>query len=342
MSFNWESDTEELRDENCECGQRYALDVNRDAREAEYAITARPLLDTGSDIEYHELDADETTCVRCGEEVPFAEDLVEGPLSAEVEVAEPHNGGRAASDVSQNRTDVAVALTEGALGALPFIGPMVAAIVGTIIPNQRMDRIAEFLGILEEKLENLEQEVLQEKMRDEGFVDLFEDGTFQAARALSPERRERIAALLKNSLTNDDLDHIQEKQLLTLLGELNDAELIILQSYGLTLDPEAAQEFVERHQETIRGPLAFMGSPQSEADRRAVHETYRARLARLGLLRATYKKPKKGELPEWDLKTGMIKAKGYEVTPLGRLLLRKIDAGDPMEEFEEPGAADGF
>lgn len=340
MNFNWESDTEPMREESCRCGQRYALDVNPDAQEAQYAVTARPILDTGSDIDYHELDADETICARCGEEVPFADDLVEGPLNREVEVAGQHEEEWATPDVSQNRTDVAAALAEGALGSLPFIGPMVAAIVGTIIPNQRMDRITEFLGMLEKKLENLEKDMLEERMRSEEFVDLFEDGTFQAARALSAERRERIAALLKNSLTSSDLEHIQQKQLLSLLGEINDAELIILQAHGLDLDPWAEEEFYERHEDTIRGPLALLGSSQEEGDRQAVHDSYRAHLTRLGLLRATYKKPKKGELPEWDLKTGMLKAKGYEITPLGRLLLRQIDAGSSAEESEDIGVTD--
>lgn len=234
--------------------------------------------------------------------------------------------------LEQNKTDVAVALAEGVLGYLPYVGPMVAAIVGTIIPNQRMDRIADFLRVLDEKLRVFQRDVLEEKMRTEEFVDLFEDGTFQAARALTGERRERIAALLKNSLTSDDLNHLQEKQLLSVLGELNDAELIILRSYGLDLDPSEAQEFIERHEHTIRGPIAFVGSSQKDADQRTVHDTYRNHLTRLGLLRASYKKPKKGELPEWDIKTGMLKAQGYRITPLGRLLLRYVDAevvGDP-------------
>ena len=38
-----------------------------------------------------------------------------------------------------------------------------------------------------------------------------------------------------------------------------------------------------------------------------------------------FKKPKRGELPEFDEKTGMVKVGGYEITSLGRLLLRSID-----------------
>jgi predicted transcriptional regulator len=77
-----------------------------------------------------------------------------------------------------------------------------------------------------------------------------------------------------------------------------------------------------------------MGSLQEDADRGAVQEIYRDRLRRLGLVRATYKKPKKGEQPEWDLKTGMIKAGSPRITPLSRLLLRYIDAeaAGPSEE----------
>ena len=229
---------------------------------------------------------------------------------------------------NQSKTDVAIAVGIGTLGLLPYAGPILAEIVGTIIPNQRIDRIARFAVILNEKLAELDRELLEQKMRTEEFVDLFEDGAFQAARALTNERREHIASLLKNSLSSEELDHVQEKQLLSILGQLNDAELIILKFHWLTLDPQEAERFFELHEDTLRGPLVFIGAPQDDADRGALHETYRDHLRRLGLLRATYKKPKKGELPEWDLKTGMIKVASDRITPLGRLLLRYIDA-DP-------------
>jgi hypothetical protein len=39
----------------------------------------------------------------------------------------------------------------------------------------------------------------------------------------------------------------------------------------------------------------------------------------------TYRKSKKGDMPEFDEKTGMVKASGNSITHLGRLLLRSID-----------------
>lgn len=229
-------------------------------------------------------------------------------------------------NIDQSKTDIAIAVSRGVLSQLPYAGPILAEIVGAIIPNQRMDRLVQFAKLLDEKLGELDREMVEQKMLTEEFVDLFEDGAFQAARALTNERRERIACLLKNSLASEELDHVQEKQLLSILGELNDAELVILGYYGTDKVGSQASEYWERHQEVLLPPLIETGMTDEEADRAVVQETYRDHLRRLGLVRATYKKPKKGELPEWDLKTGMIKAGSDRITPLGRLLLRYIDA----------------
>ncbi|MGB3680934.1 MAG: hypothetical protein WA990_00450 [Rubrobacteraceae bacterium] len=230
-------------------------------------------------------------------------------------------------DIEQNEVDLAVSAWAVTLGYMPAIGPIVAELLRSVIPNQRHDRIADFLRILDDKLSSLEDDFLKEKMRTEEFIDLFEDGAYQAARALTNERKERIAALLKNSLTDEDLTHVQQKTLLSLLGELNDVELLLLKFEVLsTTDPMAAQEFFEKHEDALRTPLVFSGSPEEDADRHALHETYRNKLRRLGLLRATYKKPKKGQLPEFDEKTGMMKAGSNRATSLGRLLLRYVEA----------------
>ena len=63
------------------------------------------------------------------------------------------------------------------------------------------------------------------------------------------------------------------------------------------MDPRQAEAFFDEHEDTIRGPVVFMGSPQEDADRGAVHQTYRNHLRSLGLVRATYKKSKKGIRP---------------------------------------------
>jgi hypothetical protein len=56
-----------------------------------------------------------------------------------------------------------------------------------------------------------------------------------------------------------------------------------------------------------------------------MHGSYQNHLLQLGLLTNTYRKPKSGELPEFDDRTGTLKGSGRSLTPLGRLLLRTID-----------------
>jgi hypothetical protein len=129
-------------------------------------------------------------------------------------------------------TDFAVALSKGVLGGIPYIGPLAAEVVGTIIPNQRVDRLQRFLDRLEIRIRNLEAAGIRARFMEPGFVDLLEDAMYQAARALSDERLDHIAALIKNGLTKADSEMLQYKHLLSILGQLNDVELIKLCSHA--------------------------------------------------------------------------------------------------------------
>ena len=70
-----------------------------------------------------------------------------------------------------------------------------------------------------------------------------------------------------------------------------------------------------------RPPAAVYGASDQDIDQDATHGAYRSELQRLGLLRAKFKKPKKGELPEMDIDLGMLQAQRLEITRLGHLLL---------------------
>lgn len=145
----------------------------------------------------------------------------------------------------------------------------------------------------------------------------------QATRALSDDRQDHIASLLKHSLTSEELEHLEKKKLLELLGRLNDAELIILQASAL--HPNLRKEFSEKHANILYGVLAHLGSSQEELDRSAIQSTYRQKLRDLGLVQPRFQRPRKGEVPEFDPKTGKMKASGDQLTSLGRVLLRYLD-----------------
>ncbi|HFG1639841.1 TPA: hypothetical protein ACGFW1_003522 [Vibrio cholerae] len=131
--------------------------------------------------------------------------------------------------------------------------------------------------------------------------------------------------MLKNSLSDEQIKYEEYKKLLVILNDLNDIEILHLKSYSLDRDDEEYDEFWHLHDETLTPPLTYMDSSEEDFDKQAIFETYRSRLVALGLIKIRYKKPRKGELPEFDEKTGMIKANGHSITRLGSLLLRSLD-----------------
>lgn len=158
-------------------------------------------------------------------------------------------------NLDETKTDLAVSFAKGVFGAVPYIGGIVAEVTGTLIPRQRLDRVTEFLQILDAMVTELQREVLEQKMKTEEFIDLFEDAVWQAARARSRNRKEWIAAVLKHSLYEGEINHIRSKELLALLNELNDAQIIILKSKSFELPGPAQEAFYEQHRAVLQAPL---------------------------------------------------------------------------------------
>ena len=91
-------------------------------------------------------------------------------------------------DLKTNKADYAVLIAKGTVGLIPHLGGMVAEIIGTLIPNQRVDRIIRFLEKLDVRVSHLESERVKSKLKHSQTIDLLEDGFLQAARAISDER----------------------------------------------------------------------------------------------------------------------------------------------------------
>jgi hypothetical protein len=230
-------------------------------------------------------------------------------------------------ELNTNITDHITTLAKGLFGAAPVAGPLAAEIIGNIIPNQRADRIVRFVQKLDERLKHLEQEALLRRTADPEFVDIIEDAFVQAGKAVSDERLDHIANVIANGISGEELNHAQTKRMLWLLDRLNDAEIVILRSkLAMTRgDFDADRDFREKHDQLLAPDATYMGSPDEEFEEAALKASYRRHLLDLGLVRQHFKRPRKGELPEFDDKTGMLKASGTEITRLGRMLLRYLN-----------------
>lgn len=224
--------------------------------------------------------------------------------------------------LAPNRSDYVASAAKAALGSVPFAGSLLAEIAGTVIPNQRIDRIVRFAMELEKKLADLKRDCVRTHLTDENFTDLVEEGLHQAARSTTDDRRQHIANIVANSLTSEDISFIESKHLLRLLGEVNDIEVIWLRFY---LHPTLGgdDEFREKHKHLLSHRVATLGSSQTDIDKETLQQSYKQHLAQLELLSERYKIDSKTKLPEFD-RDGRPKTQGYELTRLGRLFLRQI------------------
>lgn len=229
----------------------------------------------------------------------------------------------ASNEAEINKTDLLVSAAKSIVGIAPFAGPLLVELVGTFIPNQRIDRLTKYVNELDKRLSNFEKEILTEEMRKDDCIDLFEEGFRQATRALSDDRRRYIASVLGNGLSNENVSYIETKHLLQLLESLNDAEVIWLRFY---LNPEIAgdNDFREKHKNILETVTAVIGSSQDEIDKEALQSSYTDHLERLGLIRPHYRIDRKTGMPEFDSFSGKQKVSYHDTTILGDLLLRFI------------------
>lgn len=227
------------------------------------------------------------------------------------------------NQLSPQATDYVTAAARAVLGMVPFAGSLLAELAGTIIPNQRIDRIAKFAETLERKLSGLKQDFVRAQLTNENFTDLLEEGMRQAARSLSDERREYLANLITNSLSSEDIEYVESKHLLRTLGEINDIEIIWLRFY-LDSVMNGDEAFRTKHASVLEPVMATMGDPPKVHQKEALQKSYKEHLVQLGLLQYRYSTDIATRMPELDSFTGGLKIRGYEISSLGRLLLEYI------------------
>ena len=232
------------------------------------------------------------------------------------------------TEVLDNRTaDYVLNAVRVAVGPFPIVGPLISELAGVVVPNQRVDRIAKFVAELECRVRELESPAqIKQQLSDESFTDLLEEGFRQAARSLSDDRRRYVASLICSSLSDESVRYVESRHLLRILDQINDIEIIWLRYYReQTTGADAG--FRQKHAEILQPSSTALDSPQEEVDKETLQESYKEHLSQLNLLQHTYEVDMRTEKPEFDSWSGKQKVQGYEITALGRLLLREIGLG---------------
>jgi hypothetical protein len=223
--------------------------------------------------------------------------------------------------------DQLASIGKGVVSLVPLFGGPLAEIVGVTIPNQRADRIARYVRELGQRIEAMSKEVQEALVANAAKIDLIEEGGYQSARATSKERVEQITEAVSRGLAEDDADVIRRRRLLTMFGELDDDEVALLNAYGRSYAGADRQAF-----EKINRPEPpHLGSAPDVLERERLYQAGKEHLLRLGLLQRNYGSVKKGQLPEFDQRSGDFKHT-VEISYLGRLLLKEIGMPTPFDE----------
>lgn len=222
-------------------------------------------------------------------------------------------------------TAVRAASELGSIGPVP--GGAIGELIASTLPNQRVDKMARFVRLIDARvlaLEDMIQERLEENIRETPYLDLLGEGLNSAASALSDERLTHIAELVSRGLSGNEAAALQRLFLLGILDQLNDAEIIILRSMEEFPSSAEREEFYSTNEAIFSSQVAVMDSPPEEIDAVGVYRAYKEHLENLGLIQHRYETGSRGEIPELDARTGRPRRRTPEISILGRLLLREI------------------
>lgn len=220
------------------------------------------------------------------------------------------------SSLETNTTDIVATAARGIAGLCPVVGGLVAEAVNHLIPNQKLDRVTDFLKTLDQNFAILKHKVrtLEKNMVSERGMDLLEDGIVQASRSITEERRSRLANILSKSFSQKELKYNESKKILNILRELTDPELLWLAFYSKPSNrgSDYHKQLMEKHHEVLQPASRTLGIAQEEIDRGALQDSYKNTLVRFGLLEQ--------------------RDRLYHLTSLGHLLIRYIENQEENNE----------
>lgn len=225
--------------------------------------------------------------------------------------------------LDSNKSDWAAVIAKGGLGAIPLAGSILAEIAGTLIPNQRLDRIAKYVVELNDQLEKIPDDLMEQLRNNEQFIDLIEESFIKASRATTQERRKYILNIVENGISSNDADINDAKYLLGLLSELNDNEVIWLRYFHeRTIGRKS--KFQMLHENILSPVRLVMGSSKEERQQGAVQESYKEHLERLGLIKHSIRMNEDLGVPKYNTSTNKPEVSYSEATTLGKMLLENI------------------
>lgn len=187
-----------------------------------------------------------------------------------------------------NALDILAMAARAGLGAVPVAGAALAEIVNVLVPNQRSARVEAYIKALAERLDDVVARADAMDLADPWKVDLFEEGAFQAARAITDQRRDYIVSVVSRGLTGNDLATANARTMLNIMKELDERQIIILASH-LPGNDNPDQSFYKKHSAILDVGLPLLGSPPDVREKQSFYRFSIGRLVTLNLLHEVFR-----------------------------------------------------
>lgn len=229
------------------------------------------------------------------------------------------------NDLNNNWKDYLVSISKGSLGTVPYVGSLLSEIIGNVIPNQRIDRISKFLKTIDSKISTIPIEKINMFFNNPEFSDFFEEGFYQASRAITDERREYISNVIYNGLSKDKINIEKSKFLLIVLNQLSDSEIIWLKFYSI-FETQERSNFLEKHNDILQEKYNFTTSTDDDFIDVALQRNQKEKLEMLELVKYEIDIDSKTKQPK--ISRGVLVKKNRRISPFGIVLLKNIGLGD--------------
>jgi hypothetical protein len=198
-------------------------------------------------------------------------------------------------DDRMNLSDKIAALSRAMVGAVPWVGPMLAEIVTALIPNQRLDRAIKYLSTIDRLVEELKDVIRADSER----MALIETGLRASANSAYSQKCEWIGNIVNNGLTGA-VDTSIAEGLVGIVEQLSQEQIIILYYYCTCYYDSIVKKdaFTQRFHEVFKVRNEFVADTTERAQLENRRKLNHIRLSSLGLIENAFEISR---LPEFNI-----------------------------------------
>lgn len=223
------------------------------------------------------------------------------------------------NELKPNKTDFAVNIVGGIVGLAPYAGGLLQELIHDIVPNQRIDRIAKFVESLDNELHSINadlEKIKETLLNNQCYGAYFTKCLKIVSDEIYEEKINYYKKMCIKALTSDEKELMRLERIMNIIEQMDYYEIQYLRFYynPSLARSEMQQDAIDKIGYEILVPT-YSISMNEEA---VINETSKQitinNLIKNGLLEEKI-----------NVRTGRKK---YEITTLGRVILKEISDED--------------